>query len=271
MAPYPAAVREVRHETHDTVTLTLDPPDRQRGLVFVPGQFMMLYLFGAGEVPISISGDPADPWRLEHTIRAVGRVTRPMRALGRGAVLGVRGPFGNGWPVAGLHGRDLLIIAGGVGLAPLRPLVRQLLNRRDEVGTVDIFYGARSPAELLYREELAQWARCPGVRLSVTVDHAEPGWQGDVGVVTRLLEKTHCNPANTLALLCGPEIMMRFSIKELNELGIGDTQIHVSMERNMQCALGLCGRCQYGPAFVCKDGPVLRFDRIRALFGIREL
>jgi NAD(P)H-flavin reductase len=231
----------------------------------------MLYRFGAGEVPISISGDPATPRQLVHTIRAVGRVTRPLQALRPGEMLGVRGPFGRGWPVEAARGRDILLIAGGLGLAPLRPLVYHLLNRRGDYGRISLCYGARSPADLLYRRELERWGGRFDLEVSVIVDHATDTWHGDVGVVTRLLHAWRGDPANTRAMLCGPEIMMRFSIRTLNDLGIGDAQVHLSLERNMQCAIGMCGHCQYGPAFVCRDGPVFRLDRIRSLFGVREI
>jgi NAD(P)H-flavin reductase len=271
MVPVPVAVREVRRETHDTFTLTLEPPDRDQGLPFIPGQFTMLYLFGTGEVPISISGDPAAPMQLVHTIRAVGSVTRPMQAMQRGSMLGVRGPFGTGWPVAEARGKDIVIIAGGIGLAPLRPLIYHLLNRREEYNHISILYGARSPADILYRSELESWGGRFDVDVSVIIDHATTDWYGDVGVVTSLLDKVRCDAGKTLAMTCGPEIMMRFVARSLNDLGISDEKIYVSMERNMQCAVGFCGHCQYGPTFICKDGPVYRLDRIKPFFGIREI
>lgn len=271
MVPVPVAVREVQHETHDTFTLTLEPPDRGQGLAFIPGQFTMLYLFGAGEVPISISGDPAAPMELVHTIRAVGSVTRPMQDMQPGSVLGVRGPFGTGWPVAEARGKDIVIVAGGIGLAPLRPLIYHLLNRREDYNHISIFYGARSPADILYRSELESWGGRFDVDVSVIIDHATTDWYGDVGVVTSLLDKVRCDAGNTLAVTCGPEIMMRFVARSLNDLGISDEKIYVSMERNMQCAVGFCGHCQYGPTFICKDGPVYRLDRIKPFFGIREI
>lgn len=271
MAPYPVSVRHMQHETHDTFTLTLDTPDRTEGLPFIPGQFTMLYLFGIGEVPVSISGAPASPTQLVHTIRAVGGVTRPMQQLDRGSVIGVRGPFGTGWPVAEARGKDIVLVAGGIGLAPLRPFIYHLLDRRDEYGHVSILYGARSPDDILYRAELESWGGRFDVDVSVIIDHATSDWYGDVGVVTTLLGKVRCDPGNTIVMTCGPEIMMRFSIRELNHLGIPDEQIYVSMERNMQCAIGMCGHCQYGPGFVCKDGPVYRLDRIKPIFGIREI
>lgn len=271
MVPVPVLVRELQRETHDTFTLTLEPPDRDRGLAFIPGQFTMLYLFGTGEVPISISGDPAAPMQLVHTIRAVGSVTRPMQDMQHGSMLGVRGPFGTGWPVGEARGKDIVIVAGGIGLAPLRPFIYHLLNRREDYGRVSILYGARSPADILFRSELESWGGRFDVDVSVIIDHATTDWYGDVGVVTSLLGKVRCDAGKTLAMTCGPEIMMRFVARELNDLGITDEQIYVSMERNMQCAVGFCGHCQYGPTFICKDGPVFRLDRIKPFFALREI
>jgi NAD(P)H-flavin reductase len=261
----------MQRETHDTFTLTLAPPDCDQGLPFIPGQFTMLYLFGVGEVPVSISGDPASPMQLVHTIRAVGTVTRPLQDMQPGSMLGVRGPFGTGWPIREAHGKDIVIVAGGIGLAPLRPLIYHLLNRRKDYGHVSILYGARSPADILFRRELESWGGRFDLDVSVILDHAITAWHGDVGVVTTLLDKVRCDTANTIVMTCGPEIMMRFVARNLNHLGIPDDRIYVSMERNMQCAVGMCGHCQYGPTFVCKDGPVFRLDRIRPFFGIREI
>jgi NAD(P)H-flavin reductase len=269
--PRPVPIVRVQRETRDTFTITLDVSDSAQGLAFLPGQFTMLYLFGVGDVPISISGDAAKPMSLVHTIRAVGGVTRPLQKLKRGAVLGVRGPFGTSWPIADARGRDILIIAGGIGLAPLRPLIYHVLRRRQDYGHVHLVYGTRSPADILFRQELERWGGRFDMDVSVTVDHGTLDWYGDVGVVTTLLEKTRCEPNNSVAFACGPEIMMRFTVRGLNKLGMSDEQIYVSMERNMQCAVGLCGHCQYGPLFICKDGPVFRFDKIKSLFGIREI
>jgi NAD(P)H-flavin reductase len=269
MVSRPAPILAMRREAQDVFTLTLDVSRRPQA--FSPGQFTMLYLFGVGEIPVSISGDPACPERLAHTIRAVGSVTRPMQALTPGSALGVRGPFGTGWPLEAARGKDIILIAGGIGMAPLRPLIYQLRERRDDYRRISVLYGVRSPADIVYGEELAGWRANAGMDVSLIVDHASPGWRGDVGVVTTLLDRVGCDPHNTLAMTCGPEIMMRFAIRELNHLGIADKQIYVSMERNMQCAVGLCGHCQYGPTFICRDGPVFRFDRIRPFFGIRDL
>ena len=271
MIPQPVRLMHVHRETTDTFTFTLDLSTRPQGFSFTPGQFTMLYLFGVGEVPISISGDAANPMKLVHTIRAVGSVTRPLQSLKPGAVLGVRGPFGSAWPIEQMCGRDLIVVAGGIGLAPLRPLLYHALRRRQDFGHLNIIYGARSPADILYAKELHQWGSRFDVDVSVTVDHGGSDWYGDVGVVTSLLGKAHCQPDNTVAVTCGPEIMMRFTIRKLNDIGLADDQIYLSMERNMRCAVGFCGHCQYGPVFICKDGPVFSYNKIKPFFSIREL
>ncbi len=271
MVPSPYRVRRVRRETSDTFTLELESVNGER-FSFAPGQFNMLYLFGVGEVPISISGDPARSDVLVHTVRAVGPVTRAICKLKRGDILGVRGPFGSGWPVAEAVGNDIIIVTGGVGLAPLRPAIYYILAHRGEYGRVALLYGARTPADMLYKKELAAWRGHFDLQIEVTVDAARPDeWRGNVGVVTTLIPRATFDPYHTTALVCGPEIMMRFTVLELQKRGLPDDQIYISMERNMKCAIGLCGHCQYGPHFICKDGPVFRFDRVRGIFGKREI
>ncbi|MFT3772162.1 MAG: FAD/NAD(P)-binding protein [Minicystis sp.] len=269
--PEPARIVDVRVETEDTFTLTLDTPGRPRGFVFSPGQFNMLYAFGVGESAISVSGDPAQPSRLVHTIREVGTVTRALRRLGPDGVVGVRGPFGSPWPLDVVRGADLLLIAGGLGLAPLRPALQHALHHRGDYGRVALLYGARSPDGLIFREEIAAWRRRPDLEVLVTVDHADPSWPDHVGVVPALLRLASFAPERAVAFVCGPEVMMRFTARELARRGVTDDRIFLSMERNMKCGVGLCGHCQYGPAFICKDGPVLRYDRIRSLLPLREI
>ena len=269
MLPIPYRIHKRRQELSDTFTLDLTPIASE--FDFSPGQFNMLYVFGVGEVPISISGDPADTSRLIHTVRDVGTVTAAMSQLKAGETVGVRGPFGIGWPVQVAEGSDVLIVAGGLGLAPLRPAIYQILANRAKYGNVCIFYGARTPADILYRRQLQEWRGHFDLTVDVTVDRALGDWAGRVGVVTRLLERGGYDPLHTVALVCGPEIMMRFAVKTLNQQGLSDEQIYVSLERNMKCAIGFCGHCQFGPSFVCKDGPVLRFDAIRQLLGTREI
>lgn len=266
MLPEALRISRVVRETADTFTLTLNAAERG-GFFFLPGQFNMLYLHGAGEVPVSISGDPARPMYLVHTIRAVGSVTRPMQALEKGDEIGVRGPFGTSWPVERARGRDVLVVAGGIGLAPLRPVVYHVLKHRKRFDHLVILYGARTPADLLYEKELARWRGRLDVELDVTVDRAEADYRGRSGVVTKLLSRVSFDPENAIAFLCGPEVMMRFALAQLEHLEVPAAQVYLSMERNMKCAVGLCGRCQYGPHFVCKDGPVFRYDQIADIFG----
>ena len=271
MVPQPWQIQRVRQETGDTFTMELEPLAGSDGLPFAAGQFNMLYVFGVGEVPISISGDPEKSGPLIHTTRAVGVVTNAMRKLKRQDVLGVRGPFGTPWPLQEAEGSDVVIVAGGLGLAPLRPAIYQMLAHRKRYGRVLLLYGARTPADLLYKKQLKEWAGRADLETFVTVDHATQGWTGDVGVVTKFIPQSVFDPLDTVALICGPEIMMRFTLRELQKRGLADDRIVVSMERNMKCALGFCGHCQYGPTFVCKDGPVFNYSRIQHWFTKREV
>ncbi len=271
MIPSPFVVRKVTRETIDTYTLELTRPGGTADFAFAPGQFNMLYAFGVGEVPISVSGDPARPETLVHTVRDVGKITRTICRLKKGEVLGVRGPYGIHWPIAESAGDDVIIVAGGLGLAPLRPVIYYLLNQRSLFGNVELIYGARTPGDLLYRRQLEQWRGRFDLRVHVTVDSATKDWRGNVGVVTTIIPRARFDPANTIALVCGPGIMMRFSVRELLSRGLKPEQIYVSMERNMKCGIGLCGHCQWGPFFICKDGPVFRFDRIQDWFDRREV
>jgi len=271
MVPSPHRILKVRRETGDVFSIETQPQAEESDFPFTPGQFNMVYVFGVGEVPLSISGDPARRKTLTHTIRGVGWVTRALQELKKGDMIGVRGPFGTPWPMEVAPGNDVLVIAGGVGLAPLRPVIYQLQAEREKYGNVSILYGARSPDDILYGKELEKWRGRFDLHVDVTVDSAQRGWMGNVGVVTQLIPKAMPDPDNTLAMICGPEVMMRFTIKELQKQGMSDTGIYLTMERNMKCAIGFCGHCQFGPQFICKDGPVFRFDRIRSIFGKREM
>lgn len=271
MRPVPFVVRRAVRETADTFTLLLRAADERDTLYFAPGQFNMLYVFGVGEVPISISGDPAQPELLVHTVRAVGAVTRAMQKLRAGAVVGVRGPFGTPWPMEQARGHDVVVVAGGIGLAPLRPALHHLLLHRVQYGRLVLLYGARTPRDMLFRRELREWRSRFDLEVEVTVDRATSEWQGAVGVVTKLVGRAPFDPESTLAFVCGPEVMIRFAVLALQRRGVADTDVYVSMERNMKCAVGFCGHCQFGPAFVCKDGPVLRYDRTLPFFNLREV
>jgi NAD(P)H-flavin reductase len=270
MVPERFRVTRRRQETADTWTLELEPVDRAGGLEFEPGQFTMLYAFGAGEVPISISGDPAAPRQLVHTVRAVGAASTAICRTEPGRMLGVRGPFGSHWPVKDAWGMDVVVVAGGIGLAPLRPVIYEILNTRDRFAGATLLYGGRQPEQLLYTGELDQW-RERGLDVEITVDIAAPEWPGRVGVVPTLIERARFDPAAAVAFVCGPEAMIRFSAETLMERGVAPDRVHISMERNMKCAVGHCGHCQLGPEFVCRDGPVFTFERMRAAFEVREL
>jgi NAD(P)H-flavin reductase len=204
-----------------------------------------------------------------HTVRSVGMVTAALCRMRRGQWAGVRGPFGSGWPLAEARGQDVLLVAGGVGLAPLRPVVYELVRHRGDFGRVALLYGARTPRDLLFHAELDRWRR--RIDVQVTVDAAPRGWTGDVGVVGSLLARAAFDPAHTVAMVCGPEVMMRFALADLWRLGLPEHAAWISMERNMHCAVGLCGHCQFGPAFVCRDGPVFRADAVASLLSVREV
>ncbi|MBS1854598.1 MAG: FAD/NAD(P)-binding protein [Acidobacteria bacterium] len=270
MMPGPWQVRRVSKETPDTFTLVLEPLNGGRG-GFRPGQFSMLWVFGVGELPISISGDPAEEKSLTYTVRSVGPATQALISRSVGQELGVRGPFGAGWPVDQARGRDVLVVAGGIGLAPLRPVIYHVLDHRKDYGRLVIAYGARSPRDLLYRKELAQWARQKDVQVLTTVDYGGVSWRGRVGVVTSLFRFMRLQPARTTAMVCGPEIMMRLVARELTTRGLAAGDLYLSMERNMKCGVGFCGHCQWGPHFICKDGPVFPYSRIAPLLDRYEL
>ena len=271
MLPQLYQVQRVRREIPDTFTLELEPANGSGIPPFATGQFNMLYVFGVGEVPISISGDPAKGKPLVHTTRAVGTVTKAMRQLKPGDVIGVRGPFGSHWPIELAQGKDVVIVAGGIGLAPLRSAMYQITAQREQYGKVALLYGARTPADILYRRELEHWRGRFDLEVSITVDNATGAWYGSVGVVTKLVPRASFDPLKTVALVCGPEVMMRFTVKELEKRGVAAEHIYISMERNMKCAIGFCGHCQYGPHFVCKNGPVFQYSQVQRLFTKREI
>jgi len=271
MAPVPYAVRSVSRETADTFTLLLEPQNGSLIGSFEPGQFGMLWSFGVGEVPISMSGDTDDAPRMVYTVRSVGQASRALVTARPGASIGVRGPFGTSWPVDAARGRDVIIVAGGVGLAPVRPIIYRVLRNRSEYGRLVILYGTRRPQDLLFRKELALWPRQPDTQVLTTVDSGGQEWRGHVGVVTTLFGYAQFQPDRSVAMVCGPEIMMRFAARELEAQGVATSDIYLSMERNMKCAVGFCGHCQWGPHFICKDGPIFPYDRIRPLLERHEL
>jgi NAD(P)H-flavin reductase len=268
MAPHPMRVLDRWDETYDTFTMVLDAPG---GFAFEPGQFNMLSPFGIGESAISISGDPEDGTHLVHTVRRVGKVTEALARLRPGDWVGVRGPFGTGWPVQRCEQRDMVFLAGGLGLPPMRPAIYQVLKHRECFRRVKLIYGARTPADMVHVKELSEWRSRFDIDVLLTVDAADQKWHGSVGVVTRLIPRADFDEANATAFVCGPEIMMRFGAAELVKRGIPKERIFVSMERSMKCGIGYCGHCQFGPYFVCKEGPVFRYDQIEQLMQVREV
>ena len=270
LAPIPYRVRSVATETPDTTTLVIEPRSTRRIPPSKPGQFAMLYAFGVGESPIGISGGNAEG-QLVHTVRNVGRVTAALSRLTPGDTLGVRGPYGRGWPVPEARGQDLVIVAGGLGLPPLRPVLYDVFANREAYGRVEVIYGARTPRDLVYYDELQEWRRRTDLRVQVTVDAAGRDWYGDVGVVTTRLPDARFEPARTTAFVCGPEIMMKLTAQALVARGVRPEATWISMERNMKCAIGLCGHCQFGPSFVCRDGPVLRYRDLEPFLNVKEV
>ena len=257
-----------KEETPEIFTLALSSDDKAP-FGFQPGQFNMVYLFGNGEVPISISSNPVQKDLLLHTIRAVGPVTEGLRKLRVGDTVGIRGPFGTSWP---LDKKDceVLIVAGGVGLAPLRAALYHLANQRDQYQKVTVLYGSRTPDDIMFKEDIKVWKE-KGLDIAISVDRGDMNWTGPVGVVTPLINKHVYNPKKTLAFICGPEIMIYYAVQELVRAKVPEESMYISMERNMQCGVGFCGHCQYGPYFICKDGPVFCYTQIKKWLTIKEL
>ncbi|HPX36187.1 MAG TPA: FAD/NAD(P)-binding protein [Mycobacterium sp.] len=269
MAPVPYRVRSKVVENADSVTLVLEPLEVTLPNP-LPGEFMMMHAFGVGEVAISTSGISPDG-NLTHTIRTVGAVSAALCAAEPGSTIGMRGPFGTSWGLAEAAGRDLVIVAGGVGLAPLRPVLLGALAQRERYGRVVLIAGARSQRDFLYAAELADWQADSRLEAHVTVDVPIQGWQGETGFVTEPLRKMNLHPSRTTAFLCGPEPMMRFGAQALLAKGMAESDIRVSLERNMQCGIGWCGHCQLGPLLLCRDGPVVGYDVARPLLEVEEL
>jgi NAD(P)H-flavin reductase len=275
-----AVIETLQRETPGVATYHLRLADSQQAAKysFEPGQFNMLYLPGHGEVAISLSGraGQAGPGtngfgRLIHTIREAGTVTQAIARLGVGGRLALRGPFGKPWPVEALNAHDVVLIGGGIGLAPLRSLIYSLLDQRECFGRCVLMIGARSAESLLYAAEYRAWSAA-GLEIHTTVDRPSPSWNGNVGVVPLLIDRLRLdNTRNTALLMCGPEMMMRFAARAALGRGIAAERIWVSLERHMQCAVGLCGHCQLGTELLCRDGPVFRWDRVEPLLQIYDL
>lgn len=269
MLPHTAVVRAIRPEAYGISTFSLEYADPSVPIGFLPGQFNMIHLPGFGEVAISICSDPGTPKIMDHTIRYAGSVTRGISRLRVGDTIGMRGPYGNPWPMQLAEGKDLMIVSGGIGLAPLRPVILETLHRRSEFGRVIILYGGRTPQDLLYTDEFEKW-QDGGIEMFVSVDRADENWKGQVGVIPMAFYRIRLDHRNTIVFSCGPEIMMRFVIYEAMARRVPKEAIYVSMERNMKCAIGFCGHCQVGPSFICKQGPVFRFSAIESFFGKEE-
>jgi NAD(P)H-flavin reductase len=266
-----ARIVDVRAEVPgvSTYDLAFEDPDVGNAYRFSPGQFNMLYVPGFGESAISISSDPSQQDLLSHTIRVAGNVTQAIAEKKVGESIGVRGPFGSNWPIENCRGRDVVIACGGIGLAPLRPAIYEILNHRDDYGRVILLYGARTSSGLLYTSEYESW-RAKDIDLQVTVDIGDSDWQGHIGVVPLLFYQHRLQTDRTTVLSCGPEIMMRFVVFEALARKIRPENIFVSMERNMSCAMGFCGHCQIGPYFVCKDGPVFDYRQAEPFFNLED-
>ena len=267
--PHPARIVERIQESRNVFTLRLQLLDTDEPFVFAPGQFNMLYLYGVGEVAISIVSDPRDSHLLDHTIREVGRVTRALGDLVEGDVIGLRGPFGNGWPLQEAQGRDVLIVTGGLGCAPTVSLIRRVIRDRDRYGRLAILQGVKHSEDLIWREQYEEWESLDGVSVHLAADVANASWRWHQGLVTALFDRVEIDPARHVAMMCGPEPMMAASARELVARGVGEDRIWLSMERNMQCGTGHCGHCQIGEVFVCRDGPVLPYARLKPLLGVK--
>ena len=260
-------VSPVEKLTKDTVSFTLSPDDGSE-VVFEPGQFNMVYAFGVGEVPISISGGCSNYFH--HTVRDVGSTSKALVDLKPGTKVGIRGPYGSAWPLKSCEGGDVIVVGGGIGLAPLRPVVQYLEDHGDKFNKRILLIGARSPEHLIFHDDIERWKEA-GIEVHISVDTATQNWKGTVGVVTKLFRKIDFDATNAKAIICGPEIMMRFCASEFLARGLPPDDIYISMERNMKCAIGLCGHCQFGPDFICKDGPIFTYEQVGKRMTVKEI
>lgn len=270
LVPQEATVIDVQPEGKDTLTLTLAFQDKdiQSKYTFRPGQFNMVGFFGIGEAPISLSSDPAERSYFQHTVKVLGNVTRPLGSLKKGDLVTVRGPYGTCWPLEEARGKDVLIVAGGIGFAPFRPVIEHVFGNRRVYGRLTVLYGAKTPKDLLFTREFDHWASLHDVQLLLTVDRIdEERWAHNVGVVPTLFEKVRLNPKDSIAMLCGPEIMLHFSLVDLIKRGFPMDRLFISLERRMNCGTAQCGHCFFGPKFVCRDGPVFRLSDVYDLMG----
>ncbi|MFY9268368.1 MAG: FAD/NAD(P)-binding protein [Candidatus Manganitrophaceae bacterium] len=273
LLPQQAEIVEKRREARGVYTYRLRLCDEtiRRSYRFLPGQFNMVYLFGVGEVPISIVSDPSDPELLDHTIRIVGNVTDGLERLGKGEIIGLRGPYGSAWPLKEAEGKEVIIVTGGLGCAPVVSVINYIVQRRDAFGRLKILHGVKTPKDLLYRERFRAWKSIPNTEVYLTVDHPDRQWRYSVGVVTNLFSQIEVDLEKSLVMMCGPEIMMRYATRDLIGQGLSPERIYVSLERNMKCAVAFCGHCQLGPVFLCREGPVFRYDQVQKWIEKREL
>jgi NAD(P)H-flavin reductase len=254
-----------------TFRLRFQDEHLRRTFRFQPGQFNMVYAFGAGEIPISIVSDPTDPELLDHTIRIVGKVTDALANMKKGDVVGLRGPYGSWWPLEQSRGKDIIIVTGGLGCAPAVSVINYIIKRRDSYGSLKILHGIKTPKDLLYRERFRAWRKYPNTEVYLTVDQPDRQWKYNVGVVTNLFNEVQINYQNSVVMMCGPEIMMRYAVRSLLTQGMSADRVYLSLERNMKCAVGFCGHCQFGPMFMCKEGPVFCYHRIQEWFDKKEI
>ncbi len=265
--PSPAKITKVEQMTALEKLFSVELPAGQ-SLGHAPGQFVAVSLFGIGEAPISVSSSPSrSNGHFELCVRKVGDVTNAMHNLEAGATIGVRGPFGHGFPVDQFRGKDILFATGGLGLAPARSLINQVLDERGDFGRVIILYGAKNPSELLFRDELEQWGNRSDIEFHVTVDRPDSTWVGHAGVITTLFKFVTISPRNTVAVTVGPPIMYRFVLMELLSKGLSETQIWMSLERRMKCGVGKCGHCQINNLYCCQQGPAFTYAQVK---GVEE-
>lgn len=271
--PHPAEIIEKHKDAGNIFTyrLRIVDPQMRRAFSFQPGQFNMVYVFGVGDVAISISSDPQEKEILDHTIRVVGSVTKVLGTLQEGDFLGLRGPYGSHWPLDEMKGKDLIFITGGLGCAPVTGAIQYTLNRRKDYGAIKILHGVKTQEDLIYHKKFRAWRKFPDTEVLLSSDVGGRKWKYHVGVVTNLVDEIQLDPGKTVVMMCGPEIMMRFAVQGFFAKGLKSHQIYISMERNMKCALGFCGHCQYGPHFVCKNGPILSFDQVENTFFLKEI
>lgn len=270
--PSLVTIGEVRPETPDisTFVVAFDDPQLRESFTYRPGQFAELSVFGVGECPIGIASSPTWKGCLEFCVRAVGTVTNAIHDLDVGDKMGLRGPLGNSWPTKEVEGKNLLFIGGGIGLPPLRSLIHYVLDNRERYGAVEIIYGARSPQDLVYKQELNQWDERPDVDVHVTVDVGDETWEGPVGFVPPFLSEINPSPQNKVTFTCGPPIMIKLVVEALEEMGYADADIVTTLEMKMKCGVGKCGRCNIGDMYICRDGPVFTFDQLRRIPGALE-